>query len=129
VIAGYVASARTPARTPREASEALLDRHVEIALRMGLAVGIAALLLPLLAQASLRIGISVMGNEMGGMTAGLDGGPGLSALTGFVLAALASYAGSRMHSRRARRSGRAQQPPGNTKRRAATTRVPSGSAS
>ncbi|MEV5204519.1 streptophobe family protein [Streptomyces sp. NPDC053720] len=31
VIAGYLASARTPARTPREDSEALLDRHVEIA--------------------------------------------------------------------------------------------------
>ncbi|MFH8473659.1 streptophobe family protein [Streptomyces sp. NPDC018000] len=133
VIAGYVASARTPARTPREDSEALLDRHTEIALRMGVAVGLSALLLPLLTQGSLRIGISLMGNEMGGMTAGLDGGPGLSALTGFALAALASYAGSRLHSRRARRSGRAPQPPGITPRRSATARpaprVPSDSAS
>ncbi|MFJ7494001.1 streptophobe family protein [Streptomyces sp. NPDC097727] len=129
VIAGYVAAARTPARTLREDSEALLDRHVEIALRMGVAVGIAALLLPLLAHGSLRIGISLMGNEMGGLTAGLDGGPGLSALTGFALAALASYAGSRLHSRRARRLGRAPQPPGSTSRRPATARVRSDSAS
>ncbi|MFF8716411.1 streptophobe family protein [Streptomyces sp. NPDC015184] len=122
VIAGYLASARTPARTPREDSEALLDRHAEIALRTGIAVGVSALLLPLLAQGSVRIGISLMGNEMGGMTAELDGGMGLSALTGFVLAALASYAGSRLHSRRARRSDIAPQRPGNTNRRPAATR-------
>ncbi|MER7540973.1 streptophobe family protein [Streptomyces sp. NPDC097704] len=122
VIAGYVASARTPARTPREDSEALLDRHAEIALRTGIVVGIAALLLPLLAQGSVRIGISLMGNEMGGMTAGLDGGMGLSALIGFVLAALASYAGSRLHGRRARRSGIAPQRPGDTNRRPAAAR-------
>ncbi|MCZ0983154.1 streptophobe family protein [Streptomyces diastatochromogenes] len=132
-IAGYVASARTPARTPREDSEALLDRHAEIALRMGIAVGVSALLLPLLTQGSVRIGISIMGNEMGGMTAGLDGTTGLSALTGFVLAALASYAGSRLHSRRAWRKGSAPQRPGGTSRRPAasrpTTRVPSDSAS
>ncbi|WP_406064915.1 streptophobe family protein [Streptomyces sp. NBC_01077] len=132
-IAGYVACARTPARTPREDSEALLDRHSEIALRMGIAVGVSALLLPLLTQGSVRIGISIMGNEMGGMTAGLDGTMGLSALTGFVLAALASYAGSRLHSRRARRSGLAPHRPGGTSRGPAgtrpTPRVPSDSAS
>jgi hypothetical protein len=103
-IAGYVAAARTPARTPREDSEALLDRHTDLALRTGVAVGAVALLLPLLARASVRIGISVMGSEMGGLTAGLTDGMGVSALTGAVLAALASYAGSRLHSRRARRS-------------------------
>ncbi|MEU6164608.1 streptophobe family protein [Streptomyces tanashiensis] len=133
MIGGYVASARTPARTLREDSEALLDRHLEIALRMGIAVGITALFLPLLTQGSARIGISIMGNEMGGMTAGLDGTVGLSALTGFVLAALASYAGSRLQGRRARRSSLAPQRPGGTSRRPATTRqairVPSDSAS
>ncbi|MGW3461619.1 streptophobe family protein, partial [Streptomyces olivaceoviridis] len=122
VIAGYVASARTPARTPREDSEALLDRHAEIALRMGIAVGASALLLPLLAQGALRIGISLMGNEMGGMTAGLEGGLGLSALTGFVLAALASYTGSRLHGRRARRSGPTPQRRGTTGGRSAAAR-------
>lgn len=123
VIAGYVASARTPARTPREDSEALLDRHAEIALRTGIAVGVAALLLPLIAQGSVRIGVSLMGNEMGGMTAGLEGGLGLSALTGFVLAALSSYAGSRLHGRRAaRRSDPAPHPRGTTGGRAAAAR-------
>ncbi|MEV5512150.1 streptophobe family protein [Streptomyces flaveolus] len=122
VIAGYVASARTPARTPREDSEALLDRHAEIALRTGIAVGASALLLPLLAQGSLRIGVSLMGNEMGGMAAGLEGGLGLSALTGFVLAVLAAYAGSRLHGRRARRSGPTPQRRGTTGRRSAAAR-------
>ncbi|MGQ5608251.1 MULTISPECIES: streptophobe family protein [unclassified Streptomyces] len=131
-VAGYVVSARTPARTPREDSEGLLDRHAEIALRTGIAVAVSALFLPLLTQGSVRIGISIMGNEMGGMTAGLDGSAGLSALTGFVLAFLASYAGSRLHSGRARRKGLVPQPPGGTSRRPAATRpatrVPSDSA-
>ncbi|MEW2295336.1 streptophobe family protein [Streptomyces sp. NPDC006743] len=122
VIAGYVASARTPARTPREDSEALLDRHSEIALRTGIAVGASALLLPLLAQGSLRIGISLMGNEMGGMTAGLEGGLRLSALTGFVLAALGSYAGSRLHGRRARGAGPTPRRRGTTDGRSAAAR-------
>ncbi|MFF3787545.1 streptophobe family protein [Streptomyces sp. NPDC001933] len=131
--AGYVASARTPARTPREDSEALLDRHAEIALRMGIAVGIAALALPLAARGSVRIGITLMGNEMGGMAAGLDDGLGLSPLTGFVLAALAAYGGSRLQNRRARRRGRVAQPTTTATRRPAaarsTPRVPSDSAS
>ncbi|MFC7794124.1 streptophobe family protein [Streptomyces cinereoruber] len=55
---------------------------------------------PPLTRGAARVGISVMGNEMGGMTVGLDGSTGLSALIGFVLAALGSYAGSRLHGRR-----------------------------
>ncbi len=117
VVAGYVAAARTPARTPREDSEAVLDRHAEIAVRMGIAVGIAALVLPSVAGGSLRIGISLMGNEMGGLSAGLDAHPGLSALTGFVLAVLGAYGGSRLHSRRARHRNGAAQPPGTATRR------------
>ncbi|MGW0960819.1 streptophobe family protein [Streptomyces gelaticus] len=131
-IAGYTASARTPTRTPREDSEALLARHAEIALRMGIAVGIAALALPLAARGSVRIGITLMGNEMGGMAAGLDDGLRLSPLTGFVLAALATYGGSRLQNRRARRRSRVAQPTTTTTRRPAaarsTTRVPSDSA-
>ncbi|MFB6875904.1 streptophobe family protein [Streptomyces sp. NPDC056323] len=132
-IAGYTASARTPTRTPREDSEALLDRHAENALRMGIAVGIAALALPPAARGSVRIGITLMGNEMGGMAAGLDDGLGLSPLTGFVLAALATYGGSRLQNRRARRRGRVAQPTTTATRRPAVARsmprVPSDSAS
>ncbi|MFE7111491.1 streptophobe family protein [Streptomyces sp. NPDC057575] len=132
-IAGYVASARTPARTPREDSEALLDRHAEIALRMGIAVAIAALALPLAARGSVRFGISLMGNEMGGVAAGLEGGLGISPLTGFALTALAAYVGSRLQSRRARRRGHTAQPAGTAARRPAaarpTARIPSDSAS
>ncbi|OSC71190.1 hypothetical protein B5181_07315 [Streptomyces sp. 4F] len=132
-VAGYVASTRTPARTARQESEAVLDRHAETALRMGIAVGVSALLIPLLTQGSVRIGISLMGNEMGGMTAGLDADPGLSALTGFILAVLASYAGSRLHSRRVRRPGVDPHRLGATSGRPAVTRsaprVPSDTAS
>ncbi|MGW0812867.1 streptophobe family protein [Streptomyces viridiviolaceus] len=130
LAAGYVAASRTPARTPREDSDALLDRHAEIALRMGIAVGSLAPVLPLLARGSLRISISLMGNEMGGVTAGLDTTAGLSALTGFVLAALAGYAGSRLQSRRARHRDPEKQRPGPAPRRAAGARsTPSSSMS
>ncbi|MFJ9444673.1 streptophobe family protein [Kitasatospora sp. NPDC101235] len=103
VVAGYVAAARTPARTRREEAQAVFGRHTETAMRLGIAVGLLFLLLPLAARGSLRVGVSVMGNEMGGMTAGLDGRPGLPALAAVVLAALAGYGGSRLHERRARR--------------------------
>jgi hypothetical protein len=133
VITGYVAAGRTPARTMREDTDSLLDRHAEIAVRMGIAVGILALVLPLPARTSLRIGIALMGNEMGCVAAGLDGSPKLSALTGFVMAALAAYGGSRLHVRRARRRNRAAQTPGTAPRHPAvarsTSRVPSDSAS
>ncbi|MEU1048664.1 streptophobe family protein [Streptomyces sp. NPDC005897] len=122
LVAGYVAAARTPARTPREESDSLLGRHAEIALRMGIAVGATALVLPLLARGSLRIGVRLMGTEMGGVTVGLDATPGLSALTGFVLAALAGYGGSRLPSRRARRGGLGKQRSGTALRRTADAR-------
>ncbi|MDU0256830.1 streptophobe family protein [Streptomyces sp. PU10] len=121
---GYVAAARTPARTPRQDADSLLDRHADTALRMGLAVGAATFVLPFLARGSLRIGISLMGREMGGLGAGLDTSPRLSALTAFVVAALAGYAGSRLHGRRARRreaaAGTAAGPPA-PRRRALTS--------
>ncbi|MFH9083704.1 streptophobe family protein [Streptomyces sp. NPDC017673] len=122
VVGGYAVACRTPARTPREESEPPLGRHAEIALRMGIAVGATTLVLPLLARGSLRFGISLMGNEMGGVTAGLDAAPGLSALTGFVLAVLAGYGGSRLQGRRARRRGPAAQRPGTAPRRPAGAR-------
>ncbi|MFD5280633.1 streptophobe family protein [Streptomyces rubrogriseus] len=106
LAAGYVAAARTPARTPRQDADSLLDRHADTALRMGIAVGVMTFVLPFLARGSLRIGISLMGRELGGLGAALDTGPRLSALTAFVVAALASYAGSRLHGRRARRRQR-----------------------
>ncbi|MFE9610601.1 streptophobe family protein [Streptomyces sp. NPDC006012] len=72
-IAGYVAAARTPARTPREDSEALLDRHVEIALRMGIVVGIAALALPCTAQQLPDGGLVVDDEQAVGATRGVRG--------------------------------------------------------
>ncbi|MDI3404067.1 streptophobe family protein [Streptomyces cavernicola] len=101
VYAGYRTAARTPLRTAREEANALLDRHVEIALRAGVAVGLCVLVLGLVSQVSVGIGFSLMGNEMGGMDAGLDGSVRLPALTGFVLACLACYAGSRLRTVRA----------------------------
>ncbi|AXL91501.1 hypothetical protein C4J65_26820 [Streptomyces sp. CB09001] len=106
LAAGYVAAARTPARTPRQDADSLLDRHADTALRMGIAAGVTTFVLPFLARGSLRIGIDLMGREMGGLGAGLDTSPRLSAVTAFVVAALASYAGSRLHGRRARRRER-----------------------
>ncbi|MER7780462.1 streptophobe family protein [Streptomyces sp. NPDC096191] len=116
LLAGYVAAARTPARTAREDAGALLDRHTDTALRVGVAVAVATFVLPFLARGSLRIGVSLMGSEMGGLSAGLGTSPRLSALTAFAVAALASYGGSRLHGRRARRrehpAGRPAQRPG-----------------
>ncbi|WP_318200264.1 streptophobe family protein [Streptomyces sp. SCL15-4] len=109
LLAGYVAAARTPARTAREDADAFLDRHTDTALRMGIAVGAATFVLPYLARGSLRLGVSLMGSEMGGLRAGLDTSPRLSALTAFVAAALAAYGGSRLQGRRA---GRRERPAG-----------------
>lgn len=121
---GYVAAARTPARTARQDADSLLDHHADTALRTGIAVGVATFVLPYLARGSLRIGISLMGREMGGLGAGLGTSPRLSALTAFVVAALAAYAGSRLHGRRARRredaAGTAAGPPA-PRRRALTS--------
>ncbi|MFG3154985.1 streptophobe family protein [Streptomyces sp. NPDC048219] len=122
LVAGYVTASRTPARTPSEESDAFLDRHWEIALRTGVAVAAVALALPLLGRESVRIGVGLMGSEVGGVTAGLDAAPGLSALTGFVLAALAGYGASRLQSRRARRRGPGRLGPGRTPRRPAGAR-------
>ncbi|MFH8240957.1 streptophobe family protein [Streptomyces sp. NPDC018321] len=97
VYAGHRTAARTPSRTAREESDALLGRHLELALRAGVAVGLCVLLLGLVSQVSVGIGFSLMGSEMGGMDAGLDGSVRLPALTGFLLAGLACYAGSRLH--------------------------------
>ncbi|GHA90936.1 hypothetical protein GCM10010330_51350 [Streptomyces tendae] len=106
LAAGYVAAARTPARTPRQDADSLLDRHTDTALRMGVAVGVATFVLPFLARGSVRIGVGLLGREMGGLSAGLESDTRLSALTAFVVAALASYAGSRLYGRRARRRER-----------------------
>ncbi|MEV5985491.1 streptophobe family protein [Streptomyces sp. NPDC052051] len=131
VSAGFVVAARTPVRTPKEDSDSLLDRHAEIGVRLGIAVGVLVLVLPLLARGSLRIGISLMGVEVGGLTAGLDGSPGLPALAGSVLATLAGYGGSRLWSRWVRRRGRAARLPGAEPRppaRSSSSQVPSDSA-
>ncbi|MDN3262807.1 streptophobe family protein [Streptomyces sp. CSDS2] len=124
LLAGYVAAARTPARTAREDADSLLGRHADTALRMGIAVGAATFVLPYLARGSLRIGVSLMGSEMGGLRAGLDTSPRLSALTAFVAAALAGYGGSRLQSRRARRREHPAGASGTASRRRALTSDP-----
>ncbi|GLW48182.1 hypothetical protein Stsp02_38440 [Streptomyces sp. NBRC 14336] len=115
--AGYVATARTPRRDPG----ALLDRHTDTALRTGIAVGILTFVLPYLARGSLHIGVSLMGNEMGGVDAGLTTGPRLSALTAFVAAALSSYGGGRLRARL-----RPAPPPAPRRRAARPVRSPEG---
>ncbi|MEW2454220.1 streptophobe family protein [Streptomyces albus] len=119
VLSGYRAAARTPARTLREDAQAPLGRHLELALRMCLVFSGATLLCCLLAPGSVHFGISVMGNEMGGFTAGLRGAAGPSALTAAVLAGAAGYCGSRLHARRAARAG--------TRRNHGTRTLPTGS--
>jgi hypothetical protein len=132
VLAGYLAAARTPVRTAREEADALLGRHLELALRTATAVALAVMPTCLAAQGSLRLGISVMDNELGGVTAGLDGAVRLSGLTAFVLTGLAAYAGSRLHGLRAGRRGTPAPPARGGSRPPARTgrvRVPSDSAS
>ncbi|WP_380282432.1 streptophobe family protein [Kitasatospora purpeofusca] len=141
VIAGYLAAARTPARTRQEEARAVFGRNAEIAMRLGIAVGLPVLLLPLAARGSLGIGVSLMGQEMGGVAAGIDGRPGLSALAAVVVAAVAGYGGIRLHQRRARRRqelrqalhgepGRAERPaPSPVLARAGASRGSSGPAS
>lgn len=107
---GYLAAARSPERTARQEADALLGRHVELALRSGITVGMATMLLCLTAQGSAQIGMSMMGSEMGGMTAGLHSAVRLSGLTGFVLADVCAYGGSRLHALRASRSAPAGPP-------------------
>ncbi|MCP9211861.1 streptophobe family protein [Streptomyces cucumeris] len=108
VLTGRLAAARTPARTAREEANAPLSRHLEIALRTGFAVCAAAMLLALASGASFRIGVSVMGRELRGVTGGLDGAVGLAGLSGLVLAGLAAYWGSRLHGTRTARPGPAR---------------------
>ncbi|MFB7475197.1 streptophobe family protein [Kitasatospora sp. NPDC056184] len=137
VIAGYLSSARTPARTRQEEARAVFGRNAEIAMRLGTAVGVPFLLLPLAARGSVGIGVDLMGREVGGVAAGLDGSPGLSALGAVVLAAVAGYGGILLHGRRARRpelreqSARAERPARSPRlaRAAASSRGSSGSAS
>lgn len=100
---GYPAAARTPGRTARHEADALLDRNVELALCSGITVGMATMLLCLTAQGSAQIRMSMRDSEMGGMTAGLRSAVRLSGLTGFVLAGVCAYGGSRLHALRASR--------------------------
>ncbi|MFE0877015.1 streptophobe family protein [Streptomyces smyrnaeus] len=111
VLAGYRAASRTRARTLREDTEAPLGRHLELALRMCLMVSGATTLFCLLARGSVHLGISIMGNEMGGFTAGLQGVAGVGALTAAILGGAAGYCGSRLYAlRAARRAARGAAP-------------------
>ncbi|MFE9256099.1 streptophobe family protein [Streptomyces sp. NPDC006879] len=100
LAAGYLAAARTPSRTARQETEALLSRHLELGLRLGALVCLAALVLPALAHGSAGLGFSVLGMDLGGVTAALDGGSGLAPLTGLLLGLFAGYTGSRLRALR-----------------------------
>ncbi|WP_327293744.1 MULTISPECIES: streptophobe family protein [unclassified Streptomyces] len=103
VLTGYLAASRTPVRTRREEADALLGRHLELALRLAVATAFAGLVLPFLAHASARLGISAMGMDMGGLEAGLHGSVRLAGLTGMVLGGITGYCGSRLHGLRTAR--------------------------
>ncbi|OLT11194.1 hypothetical protein BJF79_04735 [Actinomadura sp. CNU-125] len=107
LLVGYLAGARTPPRSLAEIVFASLNRHLELGLRAaGIMCGLA-LVVCLLSRASLRIGISVMGSEMGGTTAALGGAVGFSALTSPVVAVLAVSTGSFLRTLRSGRRGKA----------------------
>lgn len=106
LLTGYLTAARTPARTAREATDALLGRHLACALRTGAVFAAAVLPLVWLAEADAWLTVSAMGSDLARVTAELDGTAGICALTGFLLALGAGYCGSRLHGLRAtRRSG------------------------
>ncbi|MBO2465417.1 streptophobe family protein [Actinomadura violacea] len=106
LVAGYLAAGRAPARSLRQDVQAMVGRHMESGLRAAAIVCGSALVMCFLARGTLQIGFRVMGTEMGGMKAALDGAVGISALGAPCAAVLAVCAGSLLQGRRARRRTR-----------------------
>jgi hypothetical protein len=106
LVAGYLAAGRTPARSLRQDVHAMMGRHMESGLRAAAITCGSALAVCLLARGTLQLGFHVMGTEMGGMKAALDGAVGISALGAPCAAVLAVCAGSLLQSLRARRRTR-----------------------
>ncbi|MCX4966168.1 streptophobe family protein [Streptomyces sp. NBC_00654] len=97
LVCGYAATARTPRPTPREAANALLGFHVQIAVRIGVVTSLCTALVSWLTTASGGFGIGIMGMRLGGATADLSGDWLLACLTGSLLGGAAGYAGSHLH--------------------------------
>ncbi|MCX4679046.1 streptophobe family protein [Streptomyces sp. NBC_01433] len=97
LVCGYVATARTPRPIPREAANALLGFHLQIAVRIGVITSVCTVLVSWLTTASGGFGISIMGMQMGGATADLSGDWLLACLTGGLLGGAAGYGGSHLH--------------------------------
>ncbi|NEB37325.1 streptophobe family protein [Streptomyces sp. SID14515] len=97
LVCGYVATARTPRPTPREAADALLGHHLRIAVRIGVVTSLGTVLASWLTTASGGFGVGIMGMRLGGATADLGGDWVLACLTGSLLGTAAGYAGSRLH--------------------------------
>lgn len=105
LVCGYRTTARTPVPTARAAANALLGFHLQIAMRIGIITSLCTVLLSWLTTASGNFGISIMGMQMGGAEADLNGDWLLACLTGSILGGAAGYAGSHLHRfRRMRRS-------------------------
>ncbi|MFC9219262.1 streptophobe family protein [Streptomyces hygroscopicus] len=105
LLTGFLAAGRTPARTARAATDALLGRHLDCGLRTGVVFAAAVLPLMWLAEADARLTVRVMGSDLAGVTAALEGTVGICPLTGFLLGLCAGWCGSRLHGLRAARRG------------------------
>ncbi|MFD4944166.1 streptophobe family protein [Streptomyces sp. NPDC058409] len=97
LVCGYVATARTPRPTPREAANALLGFHLQIAVRIGVITSLCTVLVAWLTTAYGGFGISIMGMQLGGATADLSGDWLLACLTGSLLGGAAGYGGSHLY--------------------------------
>ncbi|WP_404950500.1 streptophobe family protein [Streptomyces sp. ARC12] len=97
LVCGYVATARTPRPTPREAANALLGHHLQIAVRIGVVTSLCTVLVSWLTTASGGFGIGIMGMQLGGATADLGGDLLLACLTGSLLGGAAGYGGSHLY--------------------------------
>ncbi|MFF1594742.1 streptophobe family protein [Streptomyces sp. NPDC058286] len=97
LVCGYVATARTPRPTPREAANALIGFHLQIAVRIGVITSLCTALVSWLTTASGGFGIGIMGMQLGGATADLGGDWLLACLTGSLLGGAAGYGGSHLY--------------------------------
>lgn len=94
---GYgAARATTPEKTrrPRRGGH---DRHLAVAVRLAIVTAVVMCTAGLFAQGSGHFGVSVFGNEMGGMRAELSGGVLLPGVLGLFAGAAAGFTGSLLY--------------------------------
>ncbi|MEV5675562.1 streptophobe family protein [Streptomyces sp. NPDC052179] len=97
LVCGYVATARTPRPTSREAANALLGFHLQIAVRIAVITSVCTVLVSWLTTASGGFGIGIMGMQLGGATADLSSDWLPACLIGGLLGGAAGYGGSHLH--------------------------------